>query len=401
MMIDPTVRCPEWLIGPMRARGGAISFYEYMDLALNDPDNGFYSTGRLKIGKEGDFCTSPSLSNDFARLLAIQVSEWFLDLEKAGNNCDLLSLVEIGPGEGSLSRDLIDAIYEIEPALIKKIELILVELNIGMRKRQEKVVNKIKGVKYRWTVLEELTLKPVTGVVIANEVLDAFPVERLVFRDKKVFRQGVSLKKRNDEYFLEFVDLKPTSAIKQFLKDSKSILKIDFPPKDIGNGWVTEWHCDVPIWFSKLSKVLINGSVLVVDYALESKRYYNAMRKDGTVVAYSNQEANSNVLKNAGLCDLTAHLCIESTINYALTNGWRFMGETRQGQALLALGLSKFICSLQNTTSNDLSAALSRRESLLRLVDPMGLGEFRWLAFQRDNSNDLNLRNRFLEEPIS
>ena len=123
------------------------------------------------------------------------------------------------------------------------------------------------------------------------------------------------------------------------------------------------------------------------------------MRKEGTLISYRNQEANPNVLKDAGLCDLTAHLCIESTINYALKNGWKFMGETRQGQALLALGLSKFLYSLQSTTSNELSAALSRREALLRLVDPMGLGEFRWLAFQRENSCDLNLRTRFLEEP--
>ena len=400
MMTDPTARCPKWLIGPIMERGGSISFYEYMDLVLNDRENGFYSTGRLKIGKDGDFCTSPSLSNDFARLLAIQITEWFHDLEKVEADSQLLSLVEIGPGEGALSRDLIDAISDIAPALINKIELVLVEINMGMRERQEKVVNNIKGINCRWSSFEELILKPVTGVVIANEVLDAFPVERLVFRDEKVFRQGVSLKQINHEYFLEFVDLKPTAAIKEFLEDSKSLLKIEFPPKNIFNGWVTEWHCDIPIWFRKLSKVLINGSVLVIDYALESKRYYNATRKDGTLLAYKDQEANPNILNNAGFCDLTAHLCIESTVNYALTNGWKFMGETRQGQALLALGLSKFLYSLQSTTSNDISAALSRRESLLRLVDPIGLGEFRWLAFQRDNCNDLNLRNRFLEEPI-
>ena len=401
MMIDPSARCPKWLVDRMKICGGSISFYKYMDLVLNDSENGFYSTGRLKIGKDGDFCTSPSLSNDFARLLAIQVVEWFHDLEKLETDSDLLSLVEIGPGEGSLSRDLIDAITNIAPALTKKIELVLVELNVGMRERQEKVVNNIKGVDFRWSNLEELMLKPLTGVVIANEVLDAFPVERLVFRDEKVFRQGVSLKQINDEYFLEFVDLKPTSAIKKFLIDSKSLLKIEFPPKDICNGWVTEWHCDIPIWFRKLSKVLINGSLLVVDYALESKRYYNAMRKDGTLIAYKDQKVNPNILKNAGFCDLTAHLCIESTINYALINGWKFMGETRQGQALLALGLSKFLYSLQSTSSDNLSAALNRRESLLRLIDPLGLGEFRWLAFRRDNCNDLDLRNRFLEEPIS
>ena len=139
----------------------------------------------------------------------------------------------------------------------------------------------------------------------------------------------------------------------------------------------------------------------MIDYALESKRYYNAMRKEGTLISYRNQEANSHILKDAGFSDLTAHLCIESTINYALTNGWKFMGETRQGQALLALGLSKNLYALQSKNSNNLSAALNQRESLLRLVDPMGLGEFRWLAFQKESNKDLILRNRFLEEPIS
>ena len=398
-MIDPTARCPKWLINLIRARGGSISFYEYMDLVLNNLENGFYSTGRLKIGKDGDFSTSPSLGNEFASLLAIQVVEWFLDLEKAGADTDSFALVEIGPGEGSLSRDLIDAIYEIAPALIDKIELILVEINIGMRERQEKVVNSIKGVKCRWSNLEELIWNPVTGVVIANEVLDALPVERLVFKDKKVFRQGVSLKLIKDEYYLEFNEMKPTSAINQFLKDSESLLKIQFPPKDICYGWVTEWHCDLPILFRQLSKALRNGSLLVVDYALDSKRYYNSMRKDGTLISYKNQEANPNILKDPGLCDLTAHLCIESTISYASANGWKFMGETRQGQALLALGLSGLLHSLQNMKDSDLATALKRRESLLRLVDPRGLGEFRWLAFQRESCNSFNSRNRFLEDP--
>ena len=400
-MIDPTARCPEWLIDRIINSGGSISFYKYMDLVLNDPENGFYSTGRLNIGKDGDFCTSPSLGNDFARLLAIQVVDWLLDLEKSGIESELFSLVEIGPGEGTLSRDLAIAIAEIAPALISKIEFVLVELNVGMRKRQEKVVNNFEGIYCRWCDLEDLILRPVTGVVIANEALDAFPVERLIFTGNKVFRQGVALRKINDEYFLEFVDLKPTSAIMEFLQESNSLLNIEFPPKDICDRWVTEWHCDLPTWFGKLSKVLINGSLLIVDYAMESKRYYNANRKDGTLISYRNQKANTNILKDPGLSDLTAHLCIESTISYALINGWKFMGETRQGQALLALGLSKFLFSLQNTSSHDLSAALNRRESLLRLVDPMGLGEFRWLAFQKDNSYDLILSNRFLQEPIS
>ena len=392
--------CPKWLAERIFSLGGSISFYKYMDLVLNDPQNGFYSTGRLRIGKEGDFCTSPSLSNDFARLLAIQVVEWFLDLEKAGINSELFSLIEIGPGEGTLARDLINSISEIAPSLIKKVELVLVEPNIGMKKRQEIVVKSLREVRFRWSSIDELSRNPVTGVIIANEVLDAFPVERLIFRGGEVFRQGVSLIKKKESFYLDFIDLKPTPEINRFLTDAESLLSIEFPPKKISNGWVTEWHCDISSWFEKLSKVLINGSLLVVDYALESRRYYSSIRETGTLLSYRNQTANSNILKDAGFCDLTSHLCIELTIAYAIKKGWDFLGETRQGQALLALGLSELLYSLQYSARDNLSSALDRRESLLRLVDPMGLGDFRWLAFQKKNTNKLVFKNRFLQEPI-
>ena len=74
-MIDSTARCPKWLTERLEERGGTISFYQYMDWVLNDPDHGFYSTGRLQIGKNGDFCTSPTLTKDFGRLLSIQIVE--------------------------------------------------------------------------------------------------------------------------------------------------------------------------------------------------------------------------------------------------------------------------------------------------------------------------------------
>ncbi len=399
-MIDLTARCPNWLAGRLNDQGGAISFYQYMDLVLNDPDHGAYSTGRLRIGRDGDFCTSPSLSKDFGLLLSKQIVDWLLQLEKVSKKNQFLSLVEIGPGEGFLSRDLINNIAVIAPDLIAKIELVLVELNEGMRLRQEKVVNSLKDIKIRWTNLDELTNNPVTGVVIAHEVLDAFPVERLVFRQNNFFRQGVALQKVNNSYYLEFIDLKTTMAIDRFIDESNNLLGIDFPPKDICDGWTTEWHCDLPHWFKDISNALIDGPLLIVDYAMESKRYYSKRREDGTLISYRGQKASSNILKESGYCDLTSHLCLEATISYAIRNKWRFLGETRQGQALLALGLSELLHSLKFIPNNNIVSALDRRESLLRLVDPMGLGEFRWLAFQKFNNNDLVIKSRFLEAPI-
>ena len=92
-------------------------------------------------------------------------------------------------------------------------------------------------------------------------------------------------------------------------------------------------------------------------------------------------------------------------IHYAKKNEWKFLGQVLQGQALLSLGLSQTLHSLQFLPQTDLALALERRENLLRLVDPYGLGGFRWIAFQRNNhissnTNSWNLITRFLEEPI-
>ena len=126
------------------------------------------------------------------------------------------------------------------------------------------------------------------------------------------------------------------------------------------------------------------GVLLIVDYALEASRYYTAMRSEGTLLSYRKQRASADLLAHAGTADLTAHLCLETLIANAEERGWRTLGQCRQGEALLSLGLADRLHQLQQLPVTALANALQRRETLLRLVDPAALGEFRWIAFQRD-----------------
>jgi hypothetical protein len=108
-------------------------------------------------------------------------------------------------------------------------------------------------------------------------------------------------------------------------------------------------------------------------------------------MAYRQQQACSDPLREPGQWDLTAHLCLESLLEAAAAAGWQSLGHCRQGQALLALGLAERLHGLQQlnlqaseqSTGNDLATLLARREAMLRLVDPHALGDFRWLAFRR------------------
>ena len=95
-----------------------------MDLALNDPENGYYGSGHGRIGIRGDYVTSPSLGPDFAALLADQLALWLKEFPSDG----LLSLVEVGPGEGEMAADLIASLATLIPDRLQQMELVLLNL---------------------------------------------------------------------------------------------------------------------------------------------------------------------------------------------------------------------------------------------------------------------------------
>ncbi len=394
--------CPKWLKKRLDENHGTISFYSYMDLALNDPEFGAYATGHLRIGKNGDFITSPSLGPEFAELLAIQLIDWFKQIIEKFPIKQKLSLIDIGPGEGDLSRDLILSLWRIEPKICKKINLILVEKNQGMAKRQKQKLKSISFVPITWMSLEELQDSPVFGIVLAHELLDALPVERIVYRNNSLFRQGVSSISKDNSTLLKFVELPLSRSLEASIKEICNSFNIQIPPTAAAEGWSSEWHISLKDWFENCSKILRMGIILVIDYTLDARSYYNSIRSSGTLLAYRSNKSSSDILSHPGLCDLTSHLCFETLDFYAKNNGFQCLGKVSQSLALLSLGLAKKIHSLKFLDDNKISAALEKRENLLRLVEPSGLGSFSWIAYQINNhsSSYLILDSLFLKEPI-
>lgn len=184
-----------------------MPFRTYMAWALHDPDHGAYGSGRLQIGRRGDFVTSPSLGSDFAALLVPQLAEWLaelaleqgLDLERCaspgGAGCDPprpLALVETGPGEGELAMQLAQALALGWPELAACCELVLVEPNGGMAARQRQRLQS-SPLPCRWVSAEVLAQSPCLGVVLAHEVLDALAVERIRWDGRQWCQQRVAL----------------------------------------------------------------------------------------------------------------------------------------------------------------------------------------------------------------
>jgi SAM-dependent MidA family methyltransferase len=368
------VPTPAWLQQRLTAAGGSVPFCRYMEWALHDPDHGAYGAGRLRIGRQGDFATAPSLGEDFAALLAPQIAQWLQELaaiEPAGR----LSLVETGPGEGDLAAQLAEALAAGWPLLAARTELVLVEPNAGMAARQRQRLGDCP-LPLRWSSFDELAARPVLGVVLAHEVLDALAVVRIVSDGVVWRRQRVAL----DQGALR---LEPGEPLEPAAAASLQPLGLTEPGPQRPEGWCTELHPGLAPWLAACGRGLRRGRLLVIDYALEAWRYYAPQRANGTLMAYRGQRASADPLLEPGAWDLTAHLCIDSLVAAAASGGWRALGQARQGEALLAVGLAERLHGLQHQGAAGLGDLLARREALLRLVDPVALGDFRWLAFGR------------------
>ena len=348
-----------------------MPFLDYMQWVLHDPDHGAYGSGRLAIGPRGDFATAPSLGPEFAELLAPQLAQWLARLPADAP----LALVETGPGEGQLAQQLAEALHAGWPGLAGRTELVLVEPNAGMAQRQRQRLRACP-LPVHWIDFETLARAPRQGVVLAHEVLDALAIERIERRDDQWCRQRVVL--RGDSLSLEAAEPLHGPVLRQL--EGLGLLPLDGsrPP-----GWCTELHPGLEPWLAACGEALSEGWLLVIDYAHEARRYYAPQRSAGTLMAYRHQRASGDPLREPGFWDLTAHLCLETLEAAARAAGWQPLGGCRQGEALLALGLAQRLNGLQQQPMSRLGEVLQRRENLLRLVDPAGLGDFRWLAFHR------------------
>ena len=397
---DTSRPCPPWLSQRLRAAGGAVPFALYMQWALHDPQHGAYGSGRLQVGPAGDFATSPSLGPDFAALLAPQVAQWLQQLDAAAGPVERLSLIEAGPGEGDLAADLAAELVTTCPALCERLELVLIEPNAGMATRQRQRLRACP-LPLRWTSFAALAASPVHGVLLAHEVLDALPVERVIWSGSRWRRQMVVL--HEDPTHGPSLRLAPGQPLEPHadaaLLSQLQLRGLEDGQRDLPPGWTTELQTEMPGWLAEAAAALQDGVLLVIDYALEAWRYNAPARADGTLMAYRSQRASSDPLLEPGCWDLTAHLCLESLDAAARESGLIPLGQRRQGEALLALGLSARLVQLQQLPSVQLGAALAAREALLRLVDPASLGEFRWIAYARRASQEV-VTPLFMREPF-
>jgi SAM-dependent MidA family methyltransferase len=356
-------RVAEFIRDRIHDAGGQISFAEYMHHCLYAPGLGYYAAGSAKFGSAGDFVTAPETSSLFGAILARQCVEVLAQLESP-------AILEIGAGSGKLAADILRVLAE-SGGLPEKGYKIL-EVSADLRERQESYLG--REFPELLNSIEWLDALPAdfSGVVVANEVLDALPVERFIRREQSIAQICVAAD--GDDFVLN--EREAPGALAAAVENIEAFIGYALP-----TGYASEVCVAAPQWIADIAAALSNGAAFLFDYGTSRREYYAADRSGGWLRCHFRHHAHDNPLILPGIQDLTSWVDFTAVAEAAVDNGLGIAGYVPQARFLIAGGLDKCLADFSELPT-DAQLKLSAEIKLLTLPAEMG-ENFKCLGLSR------------------
>ncbi|WP_424768275.1 class I SAM-dependent methyltransferase [Paenibacillus sp. sgz302251] len=337
-----------------------ISFQQYMNACLYDEKDGYYRSGPVRIGKEGDFYTSSGVGRVLAEILARYIHSCGLMTDKP------LQLIEWGAGTGRLSAQIAAAGKELSPDWEERFPSVQIEdhplhadaargalsMAAGIEERHFKIITSEQA----W----EKGVHRQPGIVLANELLDAFPVHRVQQVEGELVELGVA---GNAELgFYEVYMPLSDHRFNEWLERDGIQLK---------DGQRTEIHAAAADFLKRLGAEMTCGRLILIDYGHEAAEYAAEHRMNGTLMCYWRHQASDTPFERIGEQDITSHVPFTFVRHAAEEAGWELVSYTTQKQFLMDNGVFDL---LQNDSGKDPfseTAKMNRAVRQLLLSDQM------------------------------
>jgi len=328
--------------------GGAIPFSRFMELALYAPRLGYYSGGAAKLGSSGDFTTAPEITPLFGAALARAAAA--IIAQSAPN------IIEFGAGTGKLARDVLTALADegVEVA-----RYTIIELSGELRARQQEALKDFPQVEWRDGFPDAFN-----GVVLANEVLDAMPVELVIKTADGWRRQMVTVEEGRFAYIQAELDADLTAQLVRQVPD------FDALPE----GYLTELHPVACGFMGSLASMFEGGkgAAILLDYGFPAHEYYVDQRSGGTLMCHYRHHSHPEPFFLPGLQDITAHVDFTAMALAAQDAGLPVLAYTNQSGFLLGCGIGEL---LLRTDPEDAVRYLPQSKAVHKLVAPSEMGE--------------------------
>lgn len=347
-------------------QSGALPFSEFMQQALYEPTLGYYTAGSQKFGKHGDFITAPELTPLFGQTLANQCQQVLATLTTP-------IVFEFGAGSGQLC---VDILTHLERLNCLPDEYHILEVSSNLQHRQQALIAlKIPHLadKVRW--LTSWPTTPFCGVVIANEVLDAMPVERFLQTSDGLLESVIKLDEQHGlaEVFVPCTNQRLRSHV-------ETVVPADLIP------YQSEVNLFIDDWLSQCHTMLDIGAIFLLDYGFPRHEYYHPDRRQGTLMCHYQHRAHTNPLAHLGEQDITAHVDFTHVAEAALAAGFHVAGYTNQASFLLANDLLSLLSAI-----TDERERVTTQQAVQQLVLPNEMGElFKVIALTKQLDLALN-----------
>jgi SAM-dependent MidA family methyltransferase len=275
-------------------------------------------------------------------------------------------ILELGAGSGRMAADVLLELREVD-ALPEHYYILEVSADLAARQR-ERLAQLPPDLARRVQWLDRWPERGMEGVVLANEVLDAMPVERFVLRgepgEQRVRSLGVALAR--DGFAWREVDASPelAHAVEGMLESL---------PQPLPDGYVSEICLAFQPWMASLSAQMDRGVALLIDYGLPRAQLYHPERIDGTLRCHFRHRAHDDPFVNVGLQDITAWVDFTRVAEAADSADLDVLGFVTQAAFLIGAGMESLL-------TTDMQLADPRRQAELagearRLMLPGEMGE--------------------------
>lgn len=343
-------RVKRYILQQIAKQGGAISFADYMQIALYQSGLGYYVSGKTKFGKQGDFVTAPEISAIFSQCVA----NYCLPVlqETQGD------VLEFGAGSGIMAADML-LYWQSQKQLPTR--YFILEPSADLQALQQQTLrDKCPDLLQQVVWLRQLPTQ-FSGVIVANEVVDAMPVELFQIQEKQIKRAMV-------------VEQQGELAINYQHSDDIDFLSAvaHIPCQQLSNGYTSEVNTLVKPWLASIKDCLVKGAMLIIDYGFPRQDYYMPQRDAGTLMCHFHHHAHSQALWAPGIQDITAHVDFTSIAEASLEQGWQLEGFTNQASFLIKAGLAAIY---QQHINADARTTLDLSQQIRQLTQPHEMGE--------------------------
>ena len=353
--------------------GGWLSFARYMEMALYEPGLGYYSNPGQVFGAAGDFVTAPELTPLFGATLARQVSPWLKDPALAGSGQVVL---EVGGGSGMLAAQLLNALDNVGN---HEVRYLILELSAERREHQRQTLKSLApGLMDRVGWLETFP-ESFAGVVVANELLDAMPVQLFEWQaDAEVALQEMGVTWVDGQFAWA---PRPADSV---LTETVTALRNRLGPE--GAQWHSPYRSEVcpaqQAWMRTLADCMTAGVVMLLDYGFAAPEYYHPQRDQGTLMCHYRHRSHADPFLWPGLSDITAHVDFTALARAATAEGFSLVGYTSMAAFLLNAGLLDELADLPREPE---SFWFAQAQAVQQLISEAEMGElFKVIAFEKN-----------------